>query len=53
MTLKLIKTNTLPKCSHCQGTDLIKSGNGWACFQCNTFIWPTLTNDIKDKRGVK
>lgn len=51
MTLKLIKTNTLPKCSNCQCTDFVKAGRGWACFKCHTFIFPVLTNDIKSKRG--
>lgn len=52
MTLKLIKTNTFSKCYHCQGTDFVKSGNGWTCVSCFTFKWPELTNDIKDKRGI-
>jgi ribosomal protein L37AE/L43A len=54
MTLKLIKTNTLPKCTHCQGTDFVKTGpRGWACNRCHTFVWPVLFDDIKNKRGAK
>ncbi len=51
MTLKLIKTNTLPKCNHCQGNNFTKAGKGWACLNCHTFVFPVLTNDIKNKRG--
>ena len=48
MSIKLVKTNTLPNCQKCQSKDFIKSGNGWACFNCQTFVWPKLkTNDIK------
>ena len=50
--MKLVKTDTLPKCRNCQGLDFVKSGQGWACFKCLTFVWPELTNDIKSKRGV-
>lgn len=51
MTLKIIKTDTLTTYTKCGGSDFVKSGQGWACNQCFSFIWPILTNDIKkDKR---